>query len=339
MADRRQRWFIDGYEITEGVVRDVETFEGQFTSPTILTTDLNIPGRDGEVPGPGRLSPGGFTLQVWVAGSTRAEIERNWEFLLQIAMKRHKLTRWTRHRPDGTVRECHGRVVGRISPTPIGQYGMRAQIEVTIPSGTWQDPADTDSGLLPLHTNGPVIPAVWDDPNEGGRLEQGQLPPHDPAGGALTAYHSDGSATYTNGWIFDAETHLFRRTGTITTGPLNRYVQIPNFQGSTAPMTRLWIQVIGGASDVRVICPETGTWFRYTGSLNDGQVLTVDGRDDAASAPGDIGQFTYRGPYMMEMLPHDLTAPAHPPLLHVTATQATAAARLRVVGRRLYQTM
>lgn len=338
MADQPQRWFADGLELTSGIgVRGIESYDGQFSSPTLLASDVSIPQRDGEMPGHARLSPGGFTLSMWMGGRTRSQIEADWEHLLRVLMKRHRLIRWERRRPDGTARECYGRVVGRIAPTPIGQLGMRAQIEVVIPSGTWQNTGgDADSGELTLQTNGPVIPLYWDDPKPGHKINEDQVPAKDPSGGALVAFYADGSADYSNGWKFHATRHTFSRTGALLSGAVDRLVELPGFQGASAPMTRLWVQVKGPVSGLVVECPETRSWARYEQQITATQALTIRGADDIVQAPR-VDLFRYKGPYMVEMLPQD--DPSDKPRLRVAATQADPTATIRVVGRRLYQTM
>lgn len=146
----RERWFIDGLEVTDGLVHDVETFDGLFGSPPLEGTNVAVAGRDGQVWTPKRFGAGSFTLRLWMAGNTRAEVDANWERLLRHAVKRHKLVRFERRLSNGTVRECYGEVTGRISPTPIGQLGMRASIDVVVPSGVWQDTTEIDSGFIYL---------------------------------------------------------------------------------------------------------------------------------------------------------------------------------------------
>ncbi|MEQ7008464.1 hypothetical protein ABN028_20020 [Actinopolymorpha sp. B17G11] len=150
MADPRERWFIDDLEVTDRLVHDLETFDGLYGSPPLEGSNVAVPQRDGQIWVPKRLGAGQFTLRLWMAGDTRPEVDENWERLLRHAVKRHRLVRFERHLTDGGVRECYGEVTGRISPTPIGQLGVRAQIDVLVPSGVWQDTTDTNTGLIYL---------------------------------------------------------------------------------------------------------------------------------------------------------------------------------------------
>lgn len=155
----KERWIADGYELSEGFVREIETYEGLYGSAPITATDISVPMRDGEIAVPGRLGPGGFTMRMWLTGATRTEALMQWEQLQRVLVKRHRLVHWVQHRVDGTVRETYGRVVGKIEPTPIGRLGFRAQLDIQVPSGTWQNTHDVDTGWIPLLegiTPGPV---------------------------------------------------------------------------------------------------------------------------------------------------------------------------------------
>lgn len=155
----RERWFADGFEITEGFTRDLETYEGLFGAAPVNTTDIAVPLRDGEIPVPGRLGPTGFTLRMWMLSENRTDVMMQWEQLLRVLLKRHRLVHWVQHRVDGTIRETWGRVVGKVDPTQIGRRGYRAQIEVQVPSGTWQNTQEVDTGAIKLligTTPGPI---------------------------------------------------------------------------------------------------------------------------------------------------------------------------------------
>ncbi len=340
MPDSLERWWADGLELTEGGNRDVESYEGLFTSPTLLATDISVAQRDGELPGVARLSPGGFTLNIWLGRKDRSSVERDWEHLLRVMMKRHRLVRWERLRPDGTRRACWGRIVGRIAPTPIGRLGIRAQVEVTIPSGTWEDTAVSDTGGVPILSAGPLIPVNWVDPRGAGQqLKEDEVPTQGPAGPLVSYNGDDGSATYADGWVFDAEDHIFRRGTVPTSGPMDRYVQLAQFAGSSAPMTKLEVQLTGPFPDgVMLQTPETGTWAKYDLPLSASESIVIDGANDTVFAPR-VDAFRYKGPYMVEAVPNDRFPAVHGPLLRVIATQTGTGASIRVQGRRLYLTM
>lgn len=327
----RERWHADDYEITAGFVRDLETYEGLLGSAPITATDISVPLRDGELDVPGRLGPGGFTIRMWLGGANRADIEGQWEQLLRVLVKRHRLVRWTHRRADGTTREAYGRVVGKIDPTPIGRLGIRAQIEVLVPSGVWQNTQDVDTGVIPILSGGPLVPVDWADPSPGRVLLEDQVPRQGPSG-PLSAFRTDGSASYTGGWEFGALTHTFTRAVS-SPGPIDRYVDLHGFAGASAPLTRLRFDIAGTLEGLRITCPETGEWAAYDIPLLDGQRLHIDAEKDVVTAPR-VDAFRYKGPYMMEALPND--NPNVKPILRVQATQAGLGASIRVRGRRLY---
>lgn len=153
----RQRWFADGWEISGVTARDVETYSGLFTSPGLEGANTPNGQRDGVGYVPKNLGVGGFTMRMWMGGSTREAVEADWERLLAAVVKPRRLVKWAHHRADGTVRECYGEVTGRVSPTPVGQLGMRASLDVAIPSGVWQDPTGSDTGPIPLLTSGNLV--------------------------------------------------------------------------------------------------------------------------------------------------------------------------------------
>ena len=190
--------------------------------------------------------------------------------------------------------------------------------------------------MLPLLSAGPLVPADWFDVDPSRRLLQNELPTTDPSGGALVTYRTDGSATYSNGWEFVATSHRFTRSSAPDTGVLNRIVELPGFNGGSAPTTDTTVIVTGPVTGLRVMCPETRTWATYDETLPAGETLVIDGGKDVVSAP-DVGKFRYRGPYMVEIMPQD--NPLRDPHLQVTATSAGSGSTVQVIGRRKYHTM
>lgn len=148
----RERLLADGFEITAGRngFLDVETWDGQFGVAGPIVNTVDVPGRDGQIVGDMALPPATMSVAVWVGGPDRASALAKWERLLRAVRKGRTLTRWERTWPDGTTREAYGYLSGRISPSQVGPKTWRAVIEVSIPSGTWQDTVDLDTGGILL---------------------------------------------------------------------------------------------------------------------------------------------------------------------------------------------
>jgi hypothetical protein len=127
-----------------------------FSSPPVEGENIRIPGRDGELYplGGKRLGAGSFVVRMWMGAATMEQARADWESLLRTIVKRHRLVTWTHIATDGTARLALGEVVGKVDPTPIGQYGFRAQIEVSVPSGKWQDAQPRDTGPILINPGG-----------------------------------------------------------------------------------------------------------------------------------------------------------------------------------------
>lgn len=161
----REQLFADDYEFTLGNgVRDWSTVDGMFSSAPVEGENLRLPGRDGEMYVQKRLGASSFVVRMWMGAATRDAAQKDWENLLRAVVKRHRLVRWTRTLPDGSSRTALGEVIGKVDPTPIGQYGFRAQIEVSVPSGKWQDTGLRDTGKVtinPAGITGPINAVVY----------------------------------------------------------------------------------------------------------------------------------------------------------------------------------
>lgn len=149
----RERWFADGYELTQGVVRDVAARDGLYTTPGLTGANVEVAGRDGEDWVPKAYGPGSFALNLWLGADSRTELEAAYDALLLRVSRRHALVRWERHRASGLVQECYGEVVNAITPSQgRAQTMMRLGLEVRVPSGFWQDTTVQDTGLIDLST-------------------------------------------------------------------------------------------------------------------------------------------------------------------------------------------
>lgn len=134
----RERWTVDGYEITEGVVRDVEYRAGLYRTPQVDGTDGEVSNRTGRLWRPKVHGPGSFTLAVWLGSTSRAVWEPAWDELLRAFVHPHRLSTYERTLADGTIRRCQGDVVASIDPQPSGSLMVRAGIEVAVPAGYWE---------------------------------------------------------------------------------------------------------------------------------------------------------------------------------------------------------
>jgi hypothetical protein len=133
----RERWFADGYEFTDGDVRDVEYRTGLLGTPEMRGDNGVIPNRTGELWRPKHDGPGSFTLAIWLAGGSQAEAAAAWDTVLRAVRQRRRLVTWQRITPDGETRQCQGEIVGSMQPTALGQIGYRAGLEVRVPAAYW----------------------------------------------------------------------------------------------------------------------------------------------------------------------------------------------------------
>jgi hypothetical protein len=135
----RERWLVDGYELTDGAVRDVETRDGLYASAPVVGGNAVIPHRTGEVWRRKVHGPGGFSLNLWLGDRTsRAAVEALWDNLLRAVTPLHRLPKYERLTDAGEWRECYGEVVSALEPKAIGQRGIRIGIEVRVPAGYWR---------------------------------------------------------------------------------------------------------------------------------------------------------------------------------------------------------
>jgi len=151
-----ETWSVDGYQLTSGTTRQVETRDGLYRTAAMRGSDTSVYGRHGVLPGSRRRrDAGGFTVTVWWTGAGRADADAQFEALLRAATPSHRLATWVRSLGDGSTRVCAGRVVDTVAPESLaGGTATRAALSVQVPAGCWTDPVDsTDTtaagGALP----------------------------------------------------------------------------------------------------------------------------------------------------------------------------------------------
>lgn len=144
----RERWWADSYELTQGVVRDVEYRDGLYSTPPLVGENVDVAGLDGEMWVPKRFGAGSFALNLWLGGETRREVEAAYSRILLAVARKHALVRYERQLADGTRRTCLGELVQSVEPKAIGQLGLRMGLEVRVPDAFWSDATDVDTGAL-----------------------------------------------------------------------------------------------------------------------------------------------------------------------------------------------
>ncbi|MGW3181648.1 hypothetical protein ACWDD9_20470 [Kitasatospora sp. NPDC001119] len=154
----RERWLVDGYDLTDGLVRDVEYRAGLTGTPAVIGANATVPNKTGELWRPKHHGPGKFTLALWLAPTTGGwqDVEAAWEDLLRVVARPHRLLTFERHTAAGQIRRCEGEVLSALTPAPLGQSGMRISLEVNVPAGYWAS-ADTST-----HATGPGAPVPQD---------------------------------------------------------------------------------------------------------------------------------------------------------------------------------
>lgn len=154
----RERWVVDGYEFTEGLVRDVEYRAGLLATAPLVGDNSSIPNRSGVVWRPKRRGPASFTLNMWLGTEAgRDVVDRLYDDLIRAVGDGSTLPLWNRYLADGTVRECRGEVVGSLQPQPLGNVAMRLGVEVLVPSGAWQGTVDSETLMQPGAPPGSLV--------------------------------------------------------------------------------------------------------------------------------------------------------------------------------------
>ena len=155
-------WFVDGYPLRSGRIRDVEDRSGWHRVVAPSGENLTVPNRSGEIFVPKRLSPGTTSLRIWLANGTEQQLLEAWDDLLRVCAPLIRTVVLQKRYPDGEVRQCRAELTGGIAPVPVGRSGMRAQLTFTIPSGAWESAESfafqTAAGAtLPKQLNMPAL--------------------------------------------------------------------------------------------------------------------------------------------------------------------------------------
>lgn len=137
MPDVRERIYFDGWELTEGSVRNWEVRDGTDEVAGMVGDNLTVANRSGEVWRPKTLGAGRFQLQVWLWGTTKQAAHDQFRNLLRAVYRPHRLVRVTRTLASGEDVFCDAEVVGQIAPTHLGQNAYRATITFGVPAGVW----------------------------------------------------------------------------------------------------------------------------------------------------------------------------------------------------------
>lgn len=137
----RERWWADGFELTDGWYRDVEVRDGLLTpaSGSQQVQDTYVVGRHGVLDGLRRtFDAGSFVVQMWLLD--KKFLDPQWQDLLRAVMPQHRLVHWERMLYDGSMRECWGRVPSAPQQVAaLGNQGVRVSFEVHVPRAFWQD--------------------------------------------------------------------------------------------------------------------------------------------------------------------------------------------------------
>ncbi len=143
----RERWLADDWEITQGLVRDVERRDGLYRAAGKRGGNVTIAGQHGDLWRPKKNGPASFVLNVWLGTNSRAEWEVEWDNLLRALTPGHRLVRYRRLLSGGEWREAYGEVLSAVEPAPNGNLLARGSIEVNVPSGRWRGLTTTSQSL------------------------------------------------------------------------------------------------------------------------------------------------------------------------------------------------
>lgn len=142
----REAWSVDGYVLTDGLVRDVEYRDGTNATPPTRGDFASVAGAHGGLDrGRVKFGPGSFTLNMWLgapfAGS-RADVEVAWDTLLRAIAQPHRLAVYTRTLAGGSQRRAAARMTNVLTPQHIGQRAQRFAAEFGVPAAFWTDLTD-----------------------------------------------------------------------------------------------------------------------------------------------------------------------------------------------------
>lgn len=143
----RKTWTVDGFELTEGWVREVELRDGLDRFGGKVGSNPTVGGRRGALWTPKRAAEGGFVLNLWTAGDTEVERQANFDVLTRVFGVTHRPLHFVHGLADGTYRECWGEVTDAIDPQPNGLLCERLSVAVNVPAGYWQGTAELTQEL------------------------------------------------------------------------------------------------------------------------------------------------------------------------------------------------
>lgn len=261
------RWWIDDFELTQGVVRDIETRSGMHQTPAPVGTNPLVPNRSGEVWVRKVHGAGTLTLSMWLGDGT-IDVLEFWADVLRACTHVHRQLVIRRQMPSsGEMRECNAELSSSIQPTHLGEGGMRAQLEFKIPSGQWQSVAAyshlTPAGAalpktlvlnefehstapnlaLVCHIPGPIINPRVTDITDGVAGDSFIYSGTVPGGAVLTVSCRDWEVTATG---------MTPNPGAITpTGP--RFLTIPAARPGVTPRVQLTGTGGGGTTQLEVL--------------------------------------------------------------------------------------
>lgn len=148
----------DGYELTDGWVRNIETREGLLRAPGKRGDNAATGQGHGELWMPKSFDVGGFVTNVWLLSSLgRSQVDGWYDELLRVATWPYDLVRVVRGLTDGSYRECLAELVTSVEPEPLGQLGMRVGLEWSVPAGFWQDTADVTAEAVANVASGALL--------------------------------------------------------------------------------------------------------------------------------------------------------------------------------------
>jgi hypothetical protein len=132
------RWLIDGWDLTQGLVRDVEDRAGWFGIAPPRGDNPTVPNRDGVLWRAKHRGPGSVALNVILDGlGDPAALEAAYDDLVRAASPLHRLVALDRVPEAGHTRRAMAELTSTIAPTMLGKLGMRCQLAFSIPTGRW----------------------------------------------------------------------------------------------------------------------------------------------------------------------------------------------------------
>ena len=138
MPSVRERWLFDGWELTEGSVRDWAYRGGTGETTSFMGENTMVPGRSGAMWRPKVQGPATFSLDVWIRGADREAVQAEYRTLLRAVRRRHRLVNVVRTLASGEQITADVEVIGGITPQYLSQRVWRASIAFSIPAGAWR---------------------------------------------------------------------------------------------------------------------------------------------------------------------------------------------------------